>query len=87
MFLHLGSGAYVCGEETALIESLEGKKGQPRLKPPFPANVGLFGMPTTVNNVETIAVIPSILKKVLNGFQALGRIIIQAQKFFAFQVM
>ena len=55
--LHLGAGAYICGEETALIESIEGKKGQPRLKPPFPANVGLFGCPTTVNNVETIAVV------------------------------
>ena len=66
IFIHYGSGAYVCGEETALIESLEGKKGQPRLKPPFPANVGLFGMPTTVNNVETIAVIPSIIRR---GFQ------------------
>ena len=63
IFIHYGSGAYVCGEETALIESLEGKKGQPRLKPPFPANVGLFGMPTTVNNVETIAVVPTIIRK------------------------
>ena len=61
--LHLGQGAYICGEETALIESLEGKKGQPRLKPPFPANVGLYGCPTTVNNVETIAVAPTILRR------------------------
>ena len=72
IYVHLGSGAYVCGEETALIESLEGKKGQPRLKPPFPANVGLYGKPTTVNNVETIAVIPTILKKGAKWFTALG---------------
>ena len=73
IILHLGSGAYVCGEETALIESLEGKKGQPRLKPPFPANVGLYGMPTTVNNVETIAVVPSIMKRGHAWFSGLGR--------------
>ncbi len=73
IYVHLGSGAYVCGEETALIESLEGKKGQPRLKPPFPANVGLYGKPTTVNNVETIAVIPTILKKGAKWFTALGK--------------
>jgi NADH-quinone oxidoreductase subunit F len=73
VYLHLGAGAYICGEETALIESIEGKKGQPRLKPPFPANVGLFGMPTTVNNVETIAVIPSILKRGSSWFSGLGR--------------
>ncbi len=73
LYLHYGSGAYVCGEETALIESLEGKKGQPRLKPPFPASVGLYGMPTTVNNVETIAVVPTILKKGQDWFSKLGR--------------
>ena len=73
IILHLGSGAYVCGEETALIESLEGKKGQPRLKPPFPANVGLYGMPTTVNNVETIAVVPSIMRRGDAWFSGLGR--------------
>ena len=61
--LHRGAGAYICGEETALLESLEGKKGQPRLKPPFPAAVGLYGCPTTVNNVETIAVTPTILRR------------------------
>ena len=72
VFIHYGSGAYVCGEETALIESLEGKKGQPRLKPPFPANVGLYGMPTTVNNVETIAVVPTIMKRGYNWFSSLG---------------
>ena len=60
LYIHRGSGAYICGEETALIESLEGKKGQPRLKPPFPANSGLYGCPTTVNNVESIAVVPTI---------------------------
>ena len=71
--LHLGAGAYICGEETALIESIEGKKGQPRLKPPFPANVGLFGCPTTVNNVETIAVIPAILRRGASWFSSLGK--------------
>ena len=73
LYLHYGSGAYVCGEETALIESLEGKKGQPRLKPPFPASVGLYGMPTTVNNVETIAVVPSIIRRGHEWFSKLGR--------------
>lgn len=57
-FMHRGAGAYICGEETALIESLEGKQGKPRLKPPFPADVGVFGCPTTVTNVETVAVAP-----------------------------
>ena len=60
IYVHRGAGAYICGEESALIESLEGKKGQPRLKPPFPANVGLYGCPTTVSNVETVAVVPAI---------------------------
>src|SRR3546814_6031085 len=63
VFVHRGAGAYICGEETALIESLEGKKGQPRLKPPFPANMGVWGCPTTVNNVESIAVAPTILRR------------------------
>ena len=61
IYLHRGAGAYICGEETALLESLEGKKGQPRLKPPFPAGAGLYGCPTTVTNVETVAVAPTIL--------------------------
>lgn len=56
--MHRGAGAYICGEETALIESLEGKQGKPRLKPPFPADIGVFGCPTTVTNVETVAVAP-----------------------------
>ncbi|SEQ83428.1 NADH dehydrogenase subunit F [Faunimonas pinastri] len=68
-----GAGAYICGEETALLESLEGKKGQPRLKPPFPANVGLYGCPTTVNNVESIAVAPTILRRGAGWFSAIGR--------------
>src|SRR3990170_3704367 len=59
----MGAHAYICGEETALLESLEGKKGMPRLKPPFPANVGLYGCPTTVNNVESIAAAPDILRR------------------------
>ena len=71
--IHLGAGAYICGEETALIESLEGKKGQPRLKPPFPANVGLYGCPTTVNNVESIAVTTAILRRGSDWFAALGK--------------
>jgi NADH-quinone oxidoreductase subunit F len=73
VYVHLGAGAYICGEETALIESLEGKKGQPRLKPPFPASVGLYGCPTTVNNVETIAVVPTILRRGGGWFAGLGR--------------
>ena len=68
-----GAGAYICGEETALLESLEGKKGMPRLKPPFPAAVGLYGCPTTVNNVETIAVVPAIMRRGGAWFSALGR--------------
>ncbi|MGJ4950374.1 NADH-quinone oxidoreductase subunit NuoF [Bradyrhizobium sp. HKCCYLS20291] len=68
-----GAGAYICGEETALLESLEGKKGQPRLKPPFPANVGLYGCPTTVNNVESIAVAPTILRRGASWFAGIGR--------------
>ncbi len=73
LYLSHGAGAYICGEETALLESLEGKKGQPRLKPPFPANVGLYGAPTTVNNVETIAVVPDILRRGATWFASLGR--------------
>jgi NADH-quinone oxidoreductase subunit F len=68
-----GAGAYICGEETALLESLEGKKGQPRMKPPFPANVGLYGCPTTVNNVESIAVSPTILRRGAEWFSGIGR--------------
>jgi NADH-quinone oxidoreductase subunit F len=71
--VHHGAGAYICGEETALLESLEGKKGQPRLKPPFPANVGLYGCPTTVNNVESIAVAPTILRRGASWFSSIGR--------------
>ena len=73
VYLHRGAGAYICGEEMALIESLEGKKGQPRLKPPFPAAMGLYGCPTTVNNVETIAVVPTILRRGASWFSAFGR--------------
>ncbi len=73
IYLHRGGGAYICGEETALLESLEGKKGQPRLKPPFPAMVGLYGCPTTINNVESIAVIPTILRRGAKWFASLGR--------------
>ena len=73
LYVHRGAGAYICGEETALIESLEGKKGQPRLKPPFPAGVGLYGCPSTVNNVETIAVVPTILRRGAEWFAGLGR--------------
>jgi NADH-quinone oxidoreductase subunit F len=73
VYLHRGAGAYICGEETGLLESLEGKKGMPRLKPPFPAAVGLYGCPSTVNNVETIAVSPAVLKRGAAWFAGLGR--------------
>ena len=73
VFMHRGAGAYICGEETAMIESLEGKKGQPRLKPPFPAGAGLYGCPTTVNNVESIAVAPTILRRGAAWFNGFGR--------------
>jgi NADH-quinone oxidoreductase subunit F len=73
IYVHRGAGAYICGEEMALIESLEGKKGQPRLKPPFPANMGVWGCPTTVNNVESIAVVPTILRRGGAWFAGFGR--------------
>ena len=72
IYVHRGAGAYICGEETALLESLEGKKGMPRLKPPFPANMGLYGCPTTVNNVESIAVAPTILRRGAGWFSSFG---------------
>ena len=73
LYVHRGAGAYICGEETALLESLEGKKGMPRLKPPFPAGAGLYGCPTTVNNVESIAVAPTILRRGAAWFAGMGR--------------
>lgn len=73
LYVHFGAGAYICGEETGLLESLEGRKGMPRLKPPFPANTGLYGCPTTVNNVETIAVVPDILRRGSDWFARFGR--------------
>ena len=73
IIVHHGAGAYICGEETALLESLEGKKGMPRLKPPFPANMGLYGCPTTVNNVETIAQVPDIMRRGAAWFAGIGR--------------
>ncbi|MBL8597450.1 MULTISPECIES: NADH-quinone oxidoreductase subunit NuoF [unclassified Devosia] len=73
IIVHHGAGAYICGEETALLESLEGKKGQPRLKPPFPAAMGVYGCPTTVNNVESIAVVPEILRRGGAWFAGIGR--------------
>jgi len=73
IYMHRGAGAYICGEETGLLESLEGKKGWPRLKPPFPAAVGLYGRPSTVNNVETIAVVPTILRRGAAWFAGIGR--------------
>ncbi|MGB0921255.1 MAG: NADH-quinone oxidoreductase subunit NuoF [Alphaproteobacteria bacterium] len=78
-----GAGAYICGEETALIESLEGKKGQPRLKPPFPANVGLYGCPTLINNVESIAVTPTILRRGAEWFAGIGTPTSAGTKLFA----
>ena len=85
LYLHRGAGAYICGEETALIESLEGKKGMPRLKPPFPAAVGLYGCPTTVNNVETIAVVPTILRRGASWFAGFGRAKNSGTKIFCLQ--
>lgn len=73
LYTHLGAGAYICGEETALMESLEGKKGMPRFKPPFPASRGLYGRPTTINNVETFASIPVIVEKGAEWFLNLGK--------------
>jgi len=73
LFIHRGAGAYICGEETAMLESLEGKQGKPRLKPPFPAGAGLYGCPTTVNNVESIAVVPTILRRGAAWFKSFGR--------------
>jgi NADH-quinone oxidoreductase subunit F len=73
IYLHRGAGAYICGEETALLESLEGNKGQPRLKPPFPAGAGLYGCPTTINNVESIAVVPEILRRGASWFASIGK--------------
>jgi NADH-quinone oxidoreductase subunit F len=73
LFVHRGAGAYICGEETAMLESLEGKQGKPRLKPPFPAGAGLYGCPTTVNNVESIAVVPTILRRGAAWFASFGR--------------
>lgn len=73
VYAHGGAGAYICGEESALIESLEGKPGRPRLKPPFPANAGLYGCPTTVTNVETVAVIPTIVRRGASWFAGFGR--------------
>jgi NADH-quinone oxidoreductase subunit F len=85
LYVHRGAGAYICGEETALIESLEGKKGMPRLKPPFPAAVGLYGCPTTVNNVETIAVVPEILRRGGAWFASFGRPKNSGTKIFCIQ--
>ena len=82
LHLHRGAGAYICGEETGLLESLEGKKGLPRLKPPFPANAGLYGKPTTVSNVETVAVVPTILRRGADWFSNLGRKNITGTKLF-----
>ena len=73
LFAHHGYGAYICGEETALLESIEGKKGQPRFKPPFPASFGLYGKPTTINNTETFASIPFIIREGGDAFLALGK--------------
>ncbi len=73
IFNHMSAGAYICGEETALMNSLEGKKGMPRFKPPFPANFGLYGRPTTINNTETIASVPVILQKGAEWFEKLGK--------------
>merc|ERR1712086_69176 len=83
VYLHRGAGAYICGEETGLIESLEGKMGKPRLKPPFPAAVGVFGCPTTVANVETVSVAPEILRRGGSWFAGFGRKNNSGTKLFA----
>ena len=83
IYLAHGAGAYICGEETALLESLEGKKGMPRMKPPFPAGAGLYGCPTTVNNVESIAVVPTILRRGGSWFSSIGRANNAGTKLFA----
>jgi NADH-quinone oxidoreductase subunit F len=83
LYVHHGAGAYICGEETALLESLEGKKGMPRMKPPFPAGAGLYGCPTTVNNVESIAVAPTILRRGAAWFASFGRPNNSGTKIFA----
>jgi NADH-quinone oxidoreductase subunit F len=83
VFTHHGAGAYICGEETALLESLEGRKGMPRMKPPFPAGAGLYGCPTTVNNVESIAVVPTILRRGSSWFTSFGRSNNHGTKLFA----
>jgi len=83
VYMHRGAGAYVCGEETALIESLEGKAGKPRMKPPFPADIGVFGCPTTVANVETVAVAPDICRKGGDWFAGFGRERNSGTKLFA----
>lgn len=81
--VHMGAGAYICGEETALIESLEGKPGRPRNKPPFPANSGLYNCPTVINNVESIASVPAILKRGASWFNSLGRGVTRGSRLFA----
>ncbi len=83
LYLVHGAGAYICGEETALLESLEGKKGMPRMKPPFPAGAGLYGCPTTVNNVESIAVVPTVLRRGAQWFAGFGRPNNSGTKIFA----
>jgi len=83
LYLQHGAGAYICGEETALLESLEGRKGMPRMKPPFPAGAGLYGCPTTVNNVESIAVVPTVLRRGAEWFKGFGRPNNHGTKLFA----
>jgi len=72
LYMHAGAGAYICGEETGMLESLEGKRGQPRVKPPFPAVIGAFGKPTVINNVETLANVPHIIERGADWFKAIG---------------
>ena len=84
LFAHHGYGAYICGEETALLESLEGKKGQPRFKPPFPASFGLYGKPTTINNTETFAAVPFLLKMGGQAYLDIGKPNNGGSKIFSF---
>ena len=87
IYTHLGAGAYICGEETAMLESIEGKLGQPRLRPPFPPSFGLFGKPTVVNNVETLTNLPMILANGVDWYRQLVRKKAREQKFSRFRVV
>ena len=87
IYTHLGAGAYICGEETALLESLEGKRGQPRVRPPFPPSFGLYGKPTIINNVETFANVPLILANGADWYKSMGTADSAGVKIFSLSVV